>query len=115
MEVETDEQYRQKKIVAQVSDTAGRKVKVTGEYFAHFPLVPVPSCTLIEGAMRCEVDGRPGVGWSEFMWPTSYLQFLQTRTKGCGMGTSRAACEPVGRLRPLLLVRIPTKSATDSD
>lgn len=81
IEFETDDQYRQKKIVALVSDTAGRRIKVAGEYFPHFPLVPVPSCTLIEGAMRCEVDGRPGVGWSEFMWPTTYLHYLQMRKK----------------------------------
>jgi hypothetical protein len=76
VEFETDAQYRQTRIDTMVRDTAGRSTRVTGRCLGHFPLIPVPSCTLVEGAMRCEVDGQAGVGWSEFMWPTAYLQYL---------------------------------------
>lgn len=76
-EFETDDQYRQTRIVAEIEDTAGRKLRVEGQYFAVFPFVPVPTCTLNEGAMTCTIDGQKGVGWSEFMWPTAYLEFLR--------------------------------------
>lgn len=79
---QTDAQYRQTSIATAVRDTAGRVTTVSGQYFAHFPLLPVPSCTLIEAAMRCEIDGKPGAGWTEFMWPTAYLQHLQARGLG---------------------------------
>ena len=80
VDFENDDAFRQTHIKAAVHDTAGRTTQVTGDYFAHFPLVPVPSCTLIEGAMRCEVEGQPGTGWTEFMWPTAYLQYLRARS-----------------------------------
>jgi hypothetical protein len=76
-----DPQYRHTHIEATVHDTAGRTTRVKGEYFGHFPLVPVPSCTLFEGAMRCEIDGQAGVGWSEFMWPTAYLEHLRNEMR----------------------------------
>lgn len=81
VDFEVDAQYRQTRIRAQVRDTAGRMTTVSGSFFAHFPLVPTPSCTLYEGSMRCEIDGKAGVGWSEFMWPTPYLNHLQERAK----------------------------------
>jgi hypothetical protein len=80
VDFDTDAEYRQTRIAARVHDTAGRSVQVIGEYFAHFPFVPVPSCTLNEGAMSCTVDGKAGVGWTEFMWPTAYLQHLRSET-----------------------------------
>ncbi len=73
-----DDNYAQKTIEAVVHDTAGRKVKVVGEYFGYFPFHPEPSCTLNEAAMKCTVDGKPGRGWSEFMWPTQYLDYLRS-------------------------------------
>lgn len=80
VDFDTDAQYRQSAIRATVRDTAGRDTRLSGQYFGHFPLLPVPECTLIEGAMRCEIEGKPGVGWSEFMWPTAYLATLRSRT-----------------------------------
>jgi hypothetical protein len=78
VDFENDAAYRQTHITASVHDAAGRTTRVTGDYFAHFPLVPVPSCTLVEGAMRCEIEGQAGTGWTEFMWPTAYLEHLRT-------------------------------------
>jgi len=77
IDFETDGQYRQTGIDVIVNDTAGRSTRVAGSFFAHFPLLPGPHTTLNEGAMRCEIDGKPGVGWVEFMWPTSYLESLR--------------------------------------
>lgn len=76
---ETDERYWQQRISATVRDTAGRDVKISGRYFAHFPLSPSPTCVLIEGAMDCEIDGRAGTGWTEFMWPAAYLEHLHAQ------------------------------------
>lgn len=73
-----DAQYRHTRLRANVRDTAGRMTKVNAQYFAHFPMLPVPSCTLMEGAMRCEIDGQAGAGWTEVMWPTAYLDFLRS-------------------------------------
>ena len=76
---DTDARYFQERIAATVQDTAGRATRVVGRYFAHFPLLPQPSCTLVEGAMACEIDGQPGSGWTEFMWPTAYLEHLRAQ------------------------------------
>jgi hypothetical protein len=77
VDFETDDHWLQRRIAAIVEDTAGRSVRVEGKYFAHYPFLPVPSCTLNEGAMSCTVDGSRGVGWTEFMWPTAYLEHLK--------------------------------------
>lgn len=74
-----DDQFRHKTIEANLTDRAGRKVSLKGSYYAHFPLVPCPEVTLYESSMTCEIDGKPGVGWSEFMWPTEYLGYLGTK------------------------------------
>lgn len=78
---QNDAQYRHTHIDATLRDSAGRSTRVKGEYFAHFPMPPVPTCTLMEGAMRCEIDGKPGVGWTEVMWPTAYLEFLRNEKR----------------------------------
>lgn len=75
-----DDQARQQTITATVTDALGRTATVTGEYFAWFHLPPVPTCTLVEGGMRAEIDGVPGSGWSEFMWTTSYLEHLREQS-----------------------------------
>jgi hypothetical protein len=72
----TDARYHQKTIEATVTDSAGRRVVVTGAYFATQIMPPVPTCTLVEGAMACTIDGVAAVGWTEFMWPTDYLAHL---------------------------------------
>lgn len=82
VDFDLDDQFRQTRIDAVVHDTAGRTSRVTGEFFAHFPLIPGPHTTLNEGALRCTIDGKPGMGWSEFQWPTPYLDHLRARAKG---------------------------------
>lgn len=72
-----DDQYNQTAIDVLIHDSAGRTTTLKGEHYAHYPLIPGPHTVLNEGAMRCEINGRPGVGWSEFMWPTPYLEYLR--------------------------------------
>jgi hypothetical protein len=73
-----DDQYNQTNIELQLHDSAGRITKMTGHNYAHFPLIPGAHTVLNEGAMTCEINGRPGVGWSEFMWPTAYLEHMRS-------------------------------------
>ncbi|MGQ0697049.1 MAG: DUF7064 domain-containing protein [Panacagrimonas sp.] len=79
IDFEKNARYDQTSIDAVVHDTAGRTTRVTGDYFAVYALLPGPHTTLNEGAMRCEIDGKAGVGWSEFMWPTPYLDYLRSQ------------------------------------
>lgn len=81
VDFEFDDMAQQKRMDATVRDTAGRSTRVRGEYFAHFPVIPIPACTLLEGAMRGEIDGRTATGWTEFMWPTAYLEYLKAQRK----------------------------------
>jgi hypothetical protein len=78
IEFDHDEQYNQRHLEIELQDTLGRVTMLKGQHYAHFPLIPGPHTTLTEGAMRCEIDGRTGMGWSEFMWPTSYLEYLRS-------------------------------------
>ena len=70
-------QFNQQSIEVHMHDSAGRTTILVGEHYAHFPLIPGPHTVLNEGAMRCEINGRPGMGWSEFMWPSTYLEHLR--------------------------------------
>lgn len=81
IEFTVDDQYVQKTINATVHDTAGRTANVVGDYFGFFPFYPEPSCTLNEAAMSCTIDDQPGRGWSEFMWPTAYIDQLKAGQK----------------------------------
>jgi len=76
-----DDQYLHRQLEATVIDRAGRRVRLEGDFYAHFPLIPGPHTTLYESAMRCTIDGRAGVGWAEFMWPTEYLAYLRSRKR----------------------------------
>ncbi len=82
VDFEVDAGYRQKRIGARVRDTAGRMTLVSGEFFAHYDLLPGPHTTLIEGGLECRIDDAPGVGWVEFMWPTPYLEHLRGQQSG---------------------------------
>lgn len=75
-----DDQYLQKHIEVKLLDRAGRATTLKGDFFAHFPLMPGPETTLYESSMSCEINGKPGVGWAEFMWPTDYLEYLRSKS-----------------------------------
>jgi hypothetical protein len=81
VDFEVDEQYQQKRITARVVDRESRSIALSGTFFAHFPLLPGPHTTLIEGGLQCQIDGVPGVGWVEFMWPTPYLEHLRAQRR----------------------------------
>jgi len=82
IDFELDAQYRQKRIEARVRDRLGRFTSLSGEFFAHYALIPGPHTTLIEGGLQCRIEGQAGVGWAEFMWPTPYLEYLRGQQTG---------------------------------
>ena len=82
IEFEVDAAYQQKRIGARVVDRQGRSTAVSGDFFAHYTLIPGPHTTLIEGGLECRIDDVPGAGWVEFMWPTPYLEHLRGQQSG---------------------------------
>jgi hypothetical protein len=73
---EGDEQFLHRRADAIITDEAGRKTTLKAEFFAHYPLIPDPAITLMEGAARIWVDGEEGAGWMEMGWQTDYLQHI---------------------------------------
>jgi len=71
-----DSQFRHGSARALVFDEAGRQTVVNASFFAHYPLIPDPVITLMEGAARVTIDGRHGVGWMEMGWETDYLRHI---------------------------------------
>ena len=71
------EGFKQKRLVAELTDEAGRKTSVIADFYAHAPLIPSPDITLTEAAARTTIDGTPGVGWLEVAMPTAYLEHIR--------------------------------------
>ena len=59
-----------------MTDDAGRKTTVKADFFAHYPLIPDPVITLMEGAANVFLDEKKGVGWMEMGWQTDYLNHI---------------------------------------
>jgi hypothetical protein len=78
---EADGQWHQTSIESLVHDSAGRVTRVSGKFFAVFPFPPGPQTMLNEGAMTCEIEGKPGVGWVEMQWPADYLAHIKSTGK----------------------------------
>lgn len=72
-----DDQFRQNRLTAKITDDAGRTTALDAQFYAHGVLIPSPDLTLNEAAARITVDGRPGVGWLEHAWPTDYLAHIR--------------------------------------
>ena len=77
VDFDVDSQYRQTRVDCLVQDTAGRSTRVVARPVAVFPLLPGPHTTLNESGLIGEIDGKRCVGWTEFMWPTPYLEHLR--------------------------------------
>lgn len=77
-DLEKFENFRQKRIVATLTDDAGRTTEIEADFYAHGTLIPSPDVTLNESAARMIVDGKEGVGWMEHAWQTDYLAHIQS-------------------------------------
>jgi hypothetical protein len=71
---ELDETLRQKSLAATVTDAIGRKTTIDAKAVAVQLLPPEPSTCLYEAPLSLTIDGKPGVGWVEFMWPAAYVE-----------------------------------------
>lgn len=72
-----DNQFRQERLTATITDEAGRTTDLVADFYAHGVLIPAPELTLNEAAARVTIDGKPGVGWLEHAWPTDYLAHIR--------------------------------------
>jgi hypothetical protein len=77
----TDAALYQTSLDALVEDELGRKTRVRGPVFAMFEFKVSPLATLNEGSMTLEIEGRPGVGHVEVMWPKDYLTYHRQRSR----------------------------------
>lgn len=73
-----DEQFLQRSLDATLTDEKGRTTKLSIEFTGHYPLIPDPAVTLMEGNGRAAIDGKQGVGWVEVAWPTAYLEHIRS-------------------------------------
>lgn len=72
-----DENMIHRDIDVIIHDIAGRTTRVTGKYFAH-TVLPVDSLNILnEVAMTIEIDAKPGVGWCEMYWYSTYLEHMK--------------------------------------
>ena len=72
-----DDAFRQQKLVSLVTDEAGRKTKLSADFYAHYTLKPSDEFHLLEGAATATYDDLPGVGWMELGCPPYYFDFVQ--------------------------------------
>lgn len=77
VDVSYDDQYWQTAYTADVIDAAGRSTHIETDVFGTYTLVPDPALSLNESGGRTKIDGKPGVGWMECAWPTSYLEHIR--------------------------------------
>jgi len=68
LDVDFTDTYAQQAMRATLTDEAGRKTFIEGEFYAWYPLIPDPNVSLIESAARAQIDGAEGVGWMETTW-----------------------------------------------
>lgn len=59
----------------EMRDEAGRVTRARGERFAGAPF-PFPGVELTEAGCRFEIEGQPGVGLVEMLWPEGYRDHL---------------------------------------
>jgi hypothetical protein len=81
---ENDDQLNHTSVYADVLDELGRWTRVEGRTFALYPFQVNPDALLAEGSMSVTIDGKPGVGHVEMLWPTDYLQHVRKSDLGAG-------------------------------
>lgn len=78
--IETDVVFNsklwQEHIDTRLIDELDRETHISADFYAHYALHPADTSVLREGAASAEFDGKPGVGWMEVYWPSSYLDFF---------------------------------------
>lgn len=63
-------------ITAAILDETGRTTRLEGTVFALSEL-PMERSVLVEGAAHFSIDGTPGTGIVEFLWPSDYFEHLK--------------------------------------
>lgn len=73
-----DEDFHHQTIELDLIDEAGRSTKARGERFAGVRL-PFGGVMIVESACRFEIEGHPGVGMVELVWPEGYMEHMAPR------------------------------------
>ena len=71
---ELDDLLRQQWLQGTVTDAIGRKTIIDAKTVAVQLLPPEPTTALYEAPLSLTIDGKPGVGWVEFMWPMAQVE-----------------------------------------
>lgn len=80
-DVDYDERHFQRRITLRLEDTLGRTSVAEAKDFAEF-LFPVnPRARLQDTMMAASIDGRPGAGFTDFLWPPDYIDHITGRTE----------------------------------
>lgn len=74
------EGLRPKSVTAEITDSAGRITELSAETYGAFPFHVHELITLFECPMNVNIDGVPGNGWMEMMWPNDLIGYMKDRT-----------------------------------
>lgn len=66
-------------VSAEVTDSAGRVTQIAGDVTRAFPFPVHELITLFECSMKATIEGRPGNGWMEMMWPNDLIGYMAER------------------------------------
>jgi hypothetical protein len=83
-DVSYDDALRQERFEGTLVDEQGRTVDVAGSVYALLRL-ELGVVALGQGACECTIDGRPGAGHLEVMWPQAYLRTVLDPARGIGV------------------------------
>jgi hypothetical protein len=73
------EGLRPKSVSAEVTDSAGRVTSLSAETYGTFPFKVHELITLFECPMTATIEGKPGNGWMEMMWPNDLIGSMKDR------------------------------------
>jgi hypothetical protein len=73
------EGLRPTSVTAEVTDSAGRVTTLSAATYGVFPFHVHELITLFECPMTATIEGKPGNGWMEMMWPNDLIGYMQDR------------------------------------
>jgi len=80
-QVITDSGLVQKRLLATVTDEAGRVTEIDATFVGHTTLPADPRLSIREAGGRATFNGRPGYGWLDVAWPPSYLDYMTSKSR----------------------------------
>ncbi|MGQ0467346.1 MAG: DUF7064 domain-containing protein [Sporichthyaceae bacterium] len=78
-DVDYDADWFQRQVRLRLHDDTGRTTTVNVTSFARFEFPVHAGATLVDTMATVEIEGRPGTGFCDWLWPPPYLAHLRTR------------------------------------